>query len=211
MRIRRSSARVSLALIVLAGLAGAGGAPAIAAGRQPRAVPGNIDISREGGNQSESTIAINELNPLQMTVVSNEESFSGLFHGWSGDGGRTWSTDRIADGDSLGFACCDPSLASDSFGNVFLAYLSSSIAVKVAVSTDGGATFTPLADLGPAEGATLSEPGKGNLGGGPQLGSGDQPSIVAADNQVWVTYTGSTIVSQGATVTGLGQVGAFGQ
>ena len=209
MRVRRSSARVSLALIVLTALAGVGGAQAGAAARQPRAVPQNVNISREAGNQSESTIAINQVNPLQMTVVSNEEIGSALFHGWSADGGRTWSTDRIADGDNLGFACCDPSLASDEFGNIFLTYLTSSLGVKVAVSTDGGASFTPVANLG-SPGGRPGIPGRANRGGGPQLRSGDQPSIVAAEGQVWVTYTASTIVSQGATVSGLGQVGTFG-
>ncbi len=210
MRIRPSVLRVSFALIVVAILAAAGGAPAGAAGR-PWAVPQNINISRERSNQSETTIAINQVNPLEMTVVSNEEIASALFHGWSVDGGRTWSTDRIADGDNLGFACCDPSLASDGFGNIFLTYLTSILEVKVAVSTDGGAAFTPVATLGsPSERPGPGVPGRANRGGGPQLGSGDQPSIVAAENQVWVTYTGNTIVNQGAMVSGLGQIGAFG-
>ena len=200
----------SIALIALALLAGTGTASAGAAQPRARAVPANVNISRERGNQSETTIAISQVNPLHMTVVSNEEVGSALFHGWSTDGGRTWSTDRIADGDNLGFACCDPSLASDEFGNIFLTYLTSSIAVKVAISIDGGATFSPLATLGPAGGARPGVPGKANRGGGPLLGSGDQPSIVAAKGQVWVTFTGNTIVNQGATVTGLGQVGSFG-
>ena len=210
MRMRRSVLRVSFALILPAILAASGSAPADGAGRA-RAVPRNVNISREVGNQSETTIAINQVNPLQMTVVSNEEIGSALFHGWSVDGGRTWSTDRIADGDNLGFACCDPSLASDQFGNIFLAYLTSIIQVKVAISTDGGATFSPLATLGnPSEPPGSGVPGRANRGGGPQLGFGDQPSIVAAENQVWVTFTGNTIVNQGATVSGLGQIGAFG-
>ena len=205
----RSLPRTSVALIALALLAGIGTASAGAAQPRARAVPANVNISRERGNQSETTIAISQVNPLQMTVVSNEEIGSALFHGWSTDGGRTWGTDRIADGDNLGFACCDPSLASDEFGNIFLAYLTSSIGVKVANSIDGGATFSPLATLGPARGRP-GVPGKANRGGGPLLGSGDQPSIVAAKGQVWVTFTGNTIVNQGATVTGLGQVGSFG-
>jgi hypothetical protein len=209
-RMGRPFLRVSVSLLIMAGLAGAGVARAATAGPKGRAAPRNVNISREPGNQSESTIAINPVNPLQMTVVSNEEIGSALFHGWSTDGGRTWSTDRIADGDNLGFACCDPSLTSDSFGNIFLTYLTSNIAVKVAVSTDGGATFSPVATLGAAGPARPGVPGKANRGGGPQLGSGDQPSIVAAENQVWVTYTASTIVAQGASVTGLGQIGTFG-
>jgi hypothetical protein len=206
--IRRSVLRLSSALIAPAILAAGVGAPAGAAG-QTRAVPKNVDISRERGNQAETTIAINQVNPLQMTVVSNEEAGSGLFHGWSVDGGRTWSTDRIADGDNLGFACCDPSLASDQFGNIFLAYLTSSIIVNVAISADGGATFSPLATLASPSG-NLGAPGKANRRRSPRLGAGDQPSIVAAENQVWVTFTASTIVNQGATVSGLGEVGAFG-
>src|SRR5205823_7006672 len=55
-----------------------------------------------------------------------------------------------------------------------------------------------------------ARPGRANRSAAPFLGSGDQPSIVAAENQVWVTFTGSTIVAQGASVTGLGQVGTFG-
>jgi len=209
-RARRSLVRVPISLLLLAMMAFAGAARAGADQPRTRAVPLNVNISRERGNQSESTIAINQVNPLQLTVVSNEEIGSALFHGWSTDGGRTWSTDRIADGDNLGFACCDPSLASDPFGNIFLTYLTSTIVVKVAISTNGGATFSPLATLGPAGGGRPGVPGKANRGRNPQLGAGDQPSIVAAENQVWVTYTGSTIVSQGAMVSGLGQVGAFG-
>jgi len=209
-RFRRVVGRVSLALIVPAVLSGGEVASTAAPARAPQAVPQNVNVSREAGNQSETTIAISQLDPRRMAIVSNEATGNGLFHGWSNDGGRTWSTDRIADGDNLGFACCDPSLAADEFGNVFLAYLSSSITVKIAISVDGGASFTPLATLGSAmAGVAPGVPGRANRGKAPQLGSGDQPSVVAAEGQVWVTFTASTIVSQGATVAGLGQVGAF--
>ncbi len=70
MRVGRSVLRVSFALMVPAILAGTGGVPAGAAGRL-RAVPRNLNISRERGNQSETTIAINLVNPLQMTVASD--------------------------------------------------------------------------------------------------------------------------------------------
>jgi hypothetical protein len=112
----------------------------------------------------------------------------------------------IADGDNLGTACCDPSLASDNYGNIFLTWLSSDIRVMVAMSTNGGASFTRIAAIptgAPADGPVI--------GRGPgRLASGDQPSIVAAKDSVWVTFTANTIVAQGASVTGLGQVGAFG-
>ncbi len=74
-------------------------------------------------------MAVNHANPLQITTVSNVEA-NALFHSWSTDGGRTWQHNLIANGDSLGFACCDAQLASDDFGNIFLTYLSSDISIK---------------------------------------------------------------------------------
>jgi hypothetical protein len=208
MRPSRRLSAVSFAVLIVGALT-ASGAAAASPSRLPdagRAVPTNINISKQQGNQSESTIAINQTNPLQMTVVSNEESISGLFHGWSTDGGRTWTRDVIADGDNLGTACCDPSLASDNYGNIFLTWLSSSLQVLVAMSTNGGASFTRIAAI--STGAPAGEPVIGRGSG--RLASGDQPSIVAAEDSVWVTFTANSIVAQGASVTGLGQVGQFG-
>jgi hypothetical protein len=204
MRLLRPSTALSLSIALA--LVFVPEADAVPAGS--RGVPRNINISKATGNQSEDSITINPTNPLQMTVVSNEGEAAGLFHGWTTDGGLTWNTDVIADGDNLGTACCDPSLASDNYGNIFLTWLTSNITVAVALSTNGGASFTKIAafpiDSGPAR------PGRANRVAAPLLGSGDQPSIVAAENQVWVTFTGNTIVAQGASVTGLGQVGSFG-
>jgi hypothetical protein len=208
MRRLRSFGGLSLSVVVAAALL-AGAAGASPGARRP--VPTNINISRALHNQSEDGIAINPVNPMQMTVVSNEGETIGLFHGWTTDGGRTWSTDVIADGDNLGTACCDPSLAADNFGNIFLTWLSSNIQVFVALSTNGGASFTKIATfpvrIRPS-GKTMW--GRGDVVATPRLGNGDQPSIVAAEGQVWVTYTANTIVAQGASVSGLGQVGAFG-
>jgi len=207
----RRLSTVSLAILIAGALTSLGSAAASPPKLRDAvsAVPTNINISRQQGNQSESTIAINPLNRMQMTVVSNEESIAGMFHGWSTDGGRTWSTDVIADGDNLGNACCDPSLASDSYGNIFLTWLSSNIQVFVALSTNGGASFNKIAAISPghSEGASAF-PGRGAA----RLPGGDQPSVVAGENSVWVTYTAnnSNIVAQGASVTGLGQVGQFG-
>lgn len=207
MRPFRSIAALSISVAVASALA-AGPAAAVPAGS--RAVTKNINVSRAQGNQSEDAIAISQVNPSLMTIVSNEGETIGLFHGWSTDGGRTWNTDIIADGDNLGTACCDPSLASDNFGNIFLTWLTSAINVQVAVSTDGGAHFAKIASFPAGAPGSGSAVGRGGRASGPQLGSGDQPSIVAAENQVWVTFTANTIVAQGASVTGLGQVGTFG-
>ena len=171
-------------------------------------VPINIDMSDLRGNEAETSVAVSHTNPLLITTVSNLET-SALFHSWSTDGGKTWQHNTIANGDSLGFACCDAQLASDDFGNIFLAYLSSSIAVKVAISTDGGATFSPLPFLTLPSGLPAM-PYK-SLAAIGQTVSGDQPSIACGAGSVWMSWTASNgnIQASGAAVTGLGQIGPF--
>src|SRR5262249_16471125 len=145
-------------------------------------------------------------------VLSNTEPatasgpLAGLFAAFSLDSGATWTyvdpTDGIiADGkpgDPLPAACCDPSVAFDSFGNLFLAYLDNNFIsgpqIRVALSTNGGQSFTLLSTLGI---------------------SVDQETIVTGPGSVWITYkengiAGTPIVAHGAAVTGLGQVTAFG-
>jgi hypothetical protein len=203
--------RVLRTLVVLSVIAASSTAlslGATASQASNNAVPRNINISRAAGNQSEDTIAIDPTNPRRMVVVSNEGEIDGLFHGWTTDGGRTWRTEVIADGDNLGTACCDPSLASDVFGNIFLTWLDASGPVRVALSIDGGASFVQIAALSAGAPGQASV-GRGSRGAAPQLGNGDQPSIVAGEGQVWVTFTANTIVAQGAPVSGLGQVGVF--
>jgi len=132
---RRMTAVVATTVLTV-GLVAAGTGPAGA--RSPRTVPvpTNVNISRAGGNQNESAIAIQRTNPLNITSTNNVETGAGLFHGWSTDGGATWQTNIIANGGPLGFACCDSQLAADEFGNIFLVYLAD--AVRVAISVDGG-------------------------------------------------------------------------
>jgi hypothetical protein len=180
--------------------------PGLGAAGAPLAVPKNVNLTHDSGNQSEDAVAFQQTNPNNVVMVSNEGEKSGMAHAWSTDGGRTWQSDIIADGDNLGEACCDPALTSDEFGNIFLAWLSSSIVVRVAVSSDGGATFQSVASLGTAGSGPIGAPNRA-LG---RLPGGDQPSITATQGMVWITYTGSSsIVAQGAAVTGLGQVGTF--
>ena len=172
-------------------------------------VPANINMSKERGNEAETAIAVSHTNRLLVTSVSNVEA-NALFHSWSTDGGNSWQHDLIADGDALGTACCDPQLASDDFGNIFLAYLSSSIAVKVGISTDGGATFSPLPFLSSLPSGVPTFPYKSLAPAGRSV-SGDQPSIACGSGSVWISWTSfnGSIQASGAAVTGLGQVGAF--
>jgi BNR/Asp-box repeat len=179
--------------------------PAKVAARTPE----NIDISLRRGNEAETAVAISHTNPTLITSVSNLES-SATSHSWSTDGGQTWQHDTIADGDALGFACCDGQLASDDFGNIFFTYLNSSIDVKAGISIDGGASFQPLNFLAnlPARVPTFEYKSLAARG---RRVSGDQPSIACGLDSVWITWTSSssTIQASGAPITGLGQVGNF--
>lgn len=174
-----------------------------------RAASKEIDVSMSRGNEAETAVAVNHKNPLQITTVSNVEA-SALFHSWSADGGRTWQHNLIANGDGLGFACCDAQLASDDFGNIFLTYLSSDIAIKMAISIDGGATFQPLQFLTSLPSGLPVMPWKSLAAIGQSI-SGDQPSISTGAGSVWISWTAfdGSIQASGAAVTGLGQVGAF--
>lgn len=174
----------------------------------PRAqVSGGTDVneSQKAGDEEECAIAKNPTNKNQLFSLCNNFTGGGLFAARSTNGGLTWSypdpTDKtIADGD-VGqgpAACCDPNLAWDSFGNLFITYLDSSAANVVTImSTDGGATFTNVASF---------------------PGSVDQPTVVAANTTapgapvaVWIVWNQSNqMVARGAAVTGLGAVGAFG-
>jgi hypothetical protein len=96
--------------------------------------------------------------------------------------------------DQLGEICCDQQLAWDRFGNLWMTYLVNTDGnVKVALSTDGGLSFTKVGDI---------------------AANGDQPSIAAGPNSVWVSFSDfpgkqAQIKAFGARVTGLGQFGSF--
>ncbi len=168
-----------------------------------------VDVTMKTGNEAETALAVSHANPMLITTVSNLET-GGLSHSWTTDGGGTWQHDVIANGGPLGSACCDAQLASDEFGNIFLTYLSSNIAVKMAISTDGGATFQPLQFLTSLPFGLPVMPWK-SLAAVGQTVSGDQPSIAAAGGSVWISWTSfdGSIQASGAAVTGLGQVGLF--
>jgi hypothetical protein len=162
-------------------------------------VSGGTDrnVSKMANYQNECAIAKNPTNKLQLFAACNNAT-GGLFAARSTDGGFTWSypdaADKtIADGDAGqgAAACCDPTLAWDTFGNLFITYIDAATTSIVTLrSTDGGLTFTTQATFGPA--------------------SVDQPTVVADAGAVWVIWNQSNqMVARGAAVTGLGTVGAF--
>jgi hypothetical protein len=190
-------------------------AAAQAGQRAAAATPANVDISQRHLNESEEAIAVNPVNPSNIVTVTNvghgEAGLTaGMFEGVSFDGGQTWTRKLIGlgAGDPLGDACCDPSLSFDSHGNLFMTYLYQvEDQVPVALSTDGGLSFHVIANISQA-----SLPAKKS--GGDNRGLFrfvDQPTITAAQNEVWVVFNaGGPMAATGAPVTGPGQVGAFG-
>src|SRR2546421_3245345 len=106
----------------------------------------NQNISRLGGSQAEGSIMVDRVDPSHLIAISNIDLGDGLLVATSSDSGATWSRRLIADDkDGLPPACCDPSVAFDSFGNLFVAYLNSDTnQVIVLLSVDAGQTFSLL-------------------------------------------------------------------
>jgi len=175
--------------------------------------PVNVDVSQRALNESEEAIAVNPTNPNNIVIFSNighrEAGLTaGMFLAVSFDGGATWTRRIVGNNDSLGDACCDPSLSFDEFGNLFMTYLFQvENTVPVALSTDGGLTFGLIANIdAPAKTKGKKAPGD-NRG---LFRFVDQPTIAAGHGQVWVVFNaGGPIFATGAPVTGLGQVGSF--
>jgi len=181
-------------------------------------VPPNFDASAAAGNEAEDAIAINPATPANIVAMSTlPDVVSGLAEEVSFDGGNSWTRQVIGDGDPLGEICCDEQLAWDRFGNLWMTYLVNTNGnILVALSTDGGLTFTKVAEVVPTKpvgsraptGATpkrLRPAPKGSA-------SGDQPSIAVGPDSVWVSYTSFPFVvvqAFGASVTGLGSFGRF--
>jgi BNR/Asp-box repeat protein len=189
MRSRRLRSKwFTIVLGVVVALAATSGLAA-AAPLQP-----NLDSSALPGNESEDAIAVNPTNTSNVvTMATLPDVISGLSVNVTFNAGRTWARRVIGatNSDPLGNICCDQQLAWDRFGNLWMTYLvNANDDILVALSTDGGRSFTKVADI---------------------VTNGDQPSISAGANSVWISYTGKgkNIQAFGTRVTGLGQFGGF--
>jgi hypothetical protein len=210
--LRRSLASSALLFLALAAVL------ALAPGSASATLPTNRDVSAAHGNEAEDAIAVNPTNPDNVVAMSTLPDVpAGLLVGVSFDGGQTWARRVIGAGDDLGEICCDQQLAWDRFGNLWMVYLLNTNGnVPIALSTDGGLTFTKVAEIVPTK-PTGSRSPKGarpkRLRGANRGGAtADQPSIAVGPNSVWVSYTSypATVVQAvGAPVTGLGRFGAF--
>jgi hypothetical protein len=222
-RTRRPArlARVSVILSSMAILGGSFIAPVAAAGATDGATTvqvaaPNVDVSRRQGNESETTVAVNPTNPQNVVIASNVAGREpGMFEGVSFDGGATWTTKIVGNGDALGFACCDPSLSFDESGNLFFTYLIQGEnlefppMVPVALSTDGGVTFRIIATIAKPPGLTGTILARGANGRG-VFRYVDQPTITTGAGSAWVVFNaGGSMVASGAPVLGFGVVGDF--
>ena len=168
-----------------------------AASAQPIHSGTDVNTSQLADYQNECSIAKDPTNHDRLFVVCNH-AMGGLFAARSTTRGASWvypkPSKTIADG-AAGFgplACCDPSLAWDNFGNLFITYLgNSNTKIETLLSTDGGQTFSNLATFG----SSLV----------------DQPTVAVGAGSVWIVWNeNNQMVARGAPVSGLGAVGAFG-
>lgn len=190
---------------ILVGLLVGGLAVVVAAPPAAAVTIGNpTNATARAGDEDESAIAVNPNNTQQIAVFTNGiAGDAGLPLSISQDGGQTWTrtvfaTGTGAGGDGRPVACCDPTLAWDTFGNLFVGYLQRTPrTIELYVTSDLGANFT---NLGPvdasAAGATVL----------------DQPTVVADGGSVWVTWRDDSggIAARGRTVTGALAFGAWG-
>jgi hypothetical protein len=205
----RSRVARSVTLLVLATTLAAG--QAVLAARPPASslvVGPNVDISRFADNEAETTVAVNPRNPNNIVVFSNFQTADALMQAVSFDGGATWRTQMVADGDELGVACCDANAAFDEFGNLFVVYLDlRAKKVQVGYSIDGGSTMHFLATLDHTDNANPAANGKKWSAGV------DQPSLATGPGGTWFVYKlynqGTLLQVRGLPVSGLGQFGAL--
>ncbi len=196
---------LAVGLVAMAALT----AGSVSAGGVAATTPLNVDVSQRLTSESEDTVAVNPTNPKNVVIVSNIEGAApGLFVGVSFDGGTTWARRIIANNDNLGDACCDPSLAFDEYGNLFLVYLYNvENTVPIALSTDGGLSFRLLTNVAQPLKSTATKASGDNRG---LFRYVDQPTITAARGEVWIVVNaGGGMFATGAPVTGFGQVGSF--
>ena len=176
----------------------------------------NQNLTKAAGNQYETAVTINPTNS-QLVFMASRNELGGLYTARSTNGGVTWTNKLIGQSPippagNIPRAYGNTSAAWDSFGNLFVAFLSQSSSsssatyVALSVSKDGGSTFYAPYGTGPAIVLPAVTP----------AWIGDQPTVTVGPGangvpgSVWLTYwsNGGILVS-GANVSSSGVVSNF--
>lgn len=168
----------------------------------------DVNASVLGGTQVETHIAINPTRPGNLVVMSNGGAGTNEFTANSTDAGANWTTVGVGNAqDGLGATGSrfDGATAIDAFGNVHIVYQArpttnaNPMGIVHAMSSDGGQTYTVVNVLANVVGVD-----KPWIAIGPDAAN-------PANQAVYVTHRNGAgqIVAYGATVTGLGAMGAF--
>jgi hypothetical protein len=154
-----------------------------------------VDASQAHGIEGEPSIAVNPTDPQNLFMAANmnpdPNSPTGeAAHGArSTNGGTNWSSFNRLPGTPLG----DPSLAFDTFGNLFVSCLLQDFSVLVLLSTDKGYSFVTSKVYQAAV-------------------QYDHPELTVGPGSVWLTFydfaTTNSVVA-GVGVSGLGSVGTW--
>jgi hypothetical protein len=160
--------------------------------------PTIVNPTKVVGPQFNPTIAIDESNPSRLYMVSDNDLKS-IFFARSTDGGATWTGQVMFNGSNpFPQAGGTPSIATDKYGNLFVAYpVFATNAVEVLMSYDGGVTFHIIKTIK-------------TLNGVPKLATGNNSLWVALQQQPQTGATGNIknggAVAYSAEVFGLGRV-----
>ena len=188
--------------------------------------PTVVNVSHRATSQSEAAVAASPLDPNDVVIASNVQHGYGIFVSVSHDGGATWSDHVIGDADAFGRACCDPTIAWDPSGNVFLSWigygkLTYPTVLPILLSTDAGDSWTLLARIKPPAAAAPTPRAAARAvlasDGGPRddeedRGPGflDQPTITTGARSLWAIWNNDgQMQAVGAHVDGLGAVEPF--
>jgi hypothetical protein len=145
------------------------------------------DVSKLPYMEGEPSVAINPTSPENLYVASNRVfgQAPGVYGTYT-NAGAGWSTDTL-----LTNSYCDPTVAFDAYGNLFVCYLLNGDSVVVLLSTDKGNSFVTNTTF---------------------TGLLDYPRLATGPGVVWLTAydtIGSNSFVSGAAVTGLGSVGSW--
>ena len=158
----------------------------------------NVNVTASPLSQFGATVAVDPTDSNSIVAAALGGSSGPLpsaLRAFSRDGGATWTVVRGLPGN---FGSFSPSVAFDAFGNCFLALVHDpsfgNPRLELFVSTDGGATFDPVA---------LPDP----------PGLETNVSVAAEFGAVWLAFEGydgvGRIKTLAAPVAATGQVGAF--